>query len=931
MTEYIENLVAQNFNIFNINSSKLPIDRNGVGLGKWQLLTYEELCQNHNYSSNLWGMPMGRHSNGRYIMSLDFDCCGKKDEVTKERVGCRYTQDKFNEYLLAADTQNGMFSSSTEGNMNILIDYSNCPTLIARIESLKTCKFAIEDLEVLLGGYQAIPPSATTSKITGTITRARQFLTKEPFYVIQEETGFVYNFINELIDAKGKKTKKTNKINKKKTVEIEEVEEQLPPVEEKSQNEVTLKISLGILDLYNKEIQFYCESGAFKKDVQEHSTWIILGGMFRSIMSPDNALQFWKLATERDGSVNKNNEIVSQFRHIKILCEDPIIAINTMRKNIKKEYPTILQNWKSNQREEQKNELLKIKEQLRINKDKQREEEAKLKEQLRINKAVEKEEEAKIKEQLRINKEIEREEKTAEKNRLQQNREEKKQNKEEQEEQLIQEKEERRCKHTFVDCDNEAIDIIYGELQSKFIYANGQMYFKDGNKWINNDDGIKNLLMKYILESAIFEQNENYELRPYCQNVGTSRNIREGLIAKLSILNHDDLLYDKFHSTTKNKLCFKDGVLDFVNKSFTLWENIPQKTIYTTIIIERNYAGYFEKPDKHYINLIKNDIINNLFGEKSKLALQFFSRAIGGNIQDKNFMSYSGNRNCGKGILYGTFENAFGEYVTAFNLENMICKRESNKSSDIAKENAWLIPLQFARLAVAQETDENENGDIKQNLKISNKVMKSIMSGGDTLIGRALYKDPVKFTIDAVLAFFGNNELSINGNDSSQHHLKFNGVKQFITQEAYNDNLKYGADFVSSFAIRDETLKDKIKTDDYSNAMVFLLFENFVNKSLTVKNDIDDEEEETSVRKMIFTKYEITKNEKDRISKDILYNVIKADKKKIIAELKQIGCVGDCNCKTTVTFKDDKGNDTSKQVQAFRGLKLKVLEVEAEA
>jgi hypothetical protein len=252
--------------------------------------------------------------------------------------------------------------------------------------------------------------------------------------------------------------------------------------------------------------------------------------------------------------------------------------------------------------------------------------------------------------------------------------------------------------------------------------------------------------MKFILESEIYKQNEKNNLVPYCQNVKSSKNIREGLLSKLTILKSDDLLYDKFHTTTQNKLCFKDGVLDLVKKTFTLWDNIPvEEPVFTTVIINRNYNEYFQNPNREYIKKVCDDIFKNLFGENLNYALQFFSRAIGGNIEDKNFMSYCGNRNCGKSILYHLFYFTFGDYITSFNLENLTCKRQNNKSSDVAKENSWLIPLQFARIAISQETDENVDGDISSGLKLSNKAMKSIMSGGDIIKGRELYKGVIDF------------------------------------------------------------------------------------------------------------------------------------------------------------------------------------------
>lgn len=646
---------------------------------------------------------------------------------------------------------------------------------------------------------------------------------------------------------------------------------------------------LGTLDTHLDEIRYYIANEAFKTNVKTHLAWVALGGMLLSCLSSQNAFDCWNEATKKNGSINKIFETDGHFQHLKKLIDDPIIAINTIRKNIKKEFPSLITNWKEVCRVQQKANHDALKEQLRLSK-----------EALKADK-----------EALKADKEAEREALKAEK---------------------MAEKEAKReavelirSTHTFVDNDNDAIDLIVAEIKHLFAYTQSQMYYKDGNKWVHDDAKINTLLMKHILESCIYRCNEDALLIPYCQNVGTTRNVREGLIAKLTILRTDNSLYHKFHSSTKNKLCFADGVLDFASKTFTLWVNVPANTIYTTIIIERTYSDYFKNPDLKLVNTINEVIINNLFGDKSNHALQFFSRAIGGNIQDKNFMSYCGNRNCGKGIFYDTTKYAFAEYVVPFDLENMTCKRNSSKGSDTAKENAWLFPLQYGRLAICQETDENENDNVKNDMKISNKIMKKIMSGGDTITARALYGNAIDFTIDSTLCVFGNNDLSISGNDSSQHHIKFQGVKQFISQTEYdNQLLVMGEDFVSSLAPADPTLKDKVKTAEYCNAMVYLLYSNFVDTSLTVSAvNCDDDNKILSIREAIFTHYTVSKKEGNRVAKQDLYELLKMDKKKIIAELKQMGCVGDDKCRTIVEIVED-GVEIKKQVQAFRGLVLKV-------
>jgi hypothetical protein len=489
------------------------------------------------------------------------------------------------------------------------------------------------------------------------------------------------------------------------------------------------------------------------------------------------------------------------------------------------------------------------------------------------------------------------------------------------------EKEERRSKNVWVDNDDEAIDIILNDYKDRFIYCKKKMYFKVDNKWLNDDECIANVLLKTILEYPIYRSNEDYQLLAYTQNVGSAKQIREGLLAKISVIKNDDTLYEKFHTSTTNMLCFKDGVLNFKEKTFTEWASVPKNTIYTTIIIDRPFKSYFNNPDRIYINKIKEDIYENMYGLKTKEALTFFSRAISGNNGDKNFQSYTGNRNCGKGVLFDGQKASFGDYVIPFNLDNMLSCRENKKSSDNAKENAWLMPMEYARLGISQETEEDE-GQTKKELKVSNKVMKSIMSGGDGVEARGMRENIRHFTLDVTLCSFGNFVMKISGSDSGEQHLKYSSVKQFVTQEKYNESkMLYGEDFVSSLAIKDPNLKNKVKTDlNYINALVYLIYENYSTTSITVKNDDDEEEKQLTVRQMLFTEFTFTKNKDDKMSKELVYELIKADQSKIKFELKELDCIGDNKCRTTIPTgeKDKDGKELTKQVQAFKGMKIKV-------
>ena len=217
MTTIIKSLANENYSIFNVDSNKAPVDKCGIRMNKWIDMKCEELRKQHNYNSLLWGMKMGEHENGKCILSLDFDVCGKKNKEGV-RVGCPETQAKLEEYFKGVgDKLDGMYESSTEGNHNVLVDYSNCETIKDMVKQINSNKFCHHELEILLGGNQVIPPSATTSKITGELGNQRKYKNNNLFYVLDESNPcFVYEFVRNLMENKLKPINKM-KIIKTKT------------------------------------------------------------------------------------------------------------------------------------------------------------------------------------------------------------------------------------------------------------------------------------------------------------------------------------------------------------------------------------------------------------------------------------------------------------------------------------------------------------------------------------------------------------------------------------------------------------------------------------------------------------------------------------------------------------------------------------------
>lgn len=201
--EYIKELVSQKYSLWNVGINKAPCTQHGRGMIGWIDKTYDDLVKDHNYTSQLWGMKMGLHENGKRTLSLDFDVCGDKNEATGERMGCPNTTKMLHSLLNFNENLAGLYTSSTQGNMNVIIEYSQCPQICDLVNRLATNKFQYDSLEILLGGNQVIPPSATKCKITGSIGQPRTFVSSETFYVLAESSDcYVANFLKDLMTNK---------------------------------------------------------------------------------------------------------------------------------------------------------------------------------------------------------------------------------------------------------------------------------------------------------------------------------------------------------------------------------------------------------------------------------------------------------------------------------------------------------------------------------------------------------------------------------------------------------------------------------------------------------------------------------------------------------------------------------------------------------
>jgi hypothetical protein len=463
--------------------------------------------------------------------------------------------------------------------------------------------------------------------------------------------------------------------------------------------------------------------------------------------------------------------------------------------------------------------------------------------------------------------------------------------------------------------DDEASDIILELFKNDLIYNRKRLFLKCNHVWNNDEEYINNYLLTTIMKKKIYKKDNNDKLVTYSKNVRNAKNIREAVLAKIKIVKSVDL-YDKFHSTTKGRICYSDGVLDFIERKFYTWDEIDElnKEYYSINQIDMNFKDYFDNPNKELMDKINSDILIPLFGDKIDRALHFFSRAIAGHTEDKKFMSYLGNRDSGKGVLNALFEG-YGNYTKSLVLDNMLCSKNALSKTEASRMLYWLMDFEFVRLGISQETPKEESG-----LMINAVMWKKLCGGDDTQTARRNQdRHDTDFKCQMTPAVFGNNSLTFTENDCKEHEIEFHSIVQFKSKTFIDELKKQGVDsrILEGYKISDETLKPKCKSEEYRKAFMMIIYESYKSHKVEVEINVRDEERQQSIAEMILKEYVVTGDDKDNV---VVSSMLQgSNKKKVQLTLEKLG---------VLKKKGTKGDNRGKYV--YGGIREKTEEEKKE-
>ena len=256
-----------------------------------------------------------------------------------------------------------------------------------------------------------------------------------------------------------------------------------------------------------------------------------------------------------------------------------------------------------------------------------------------------------------------------------------------------------------------------------------------------------------------------------------------------------EIFYDenfvKNMDTNKYLLCFNNGVVDFLNKTFR--EGYPEDYITKTTRI--NYVPYNES-DENWLNTSKELIkfMDTLFPipDLNKYMWDHLASCLIGTNRNQTFNVYHGSGSNGKSLLVDLMAACLGDYKGTVPITLVTDAR-----GKIGGTSDEILKLKGVRYAVMQEPSKNA--------KLNEGIMKEL-TGGDPIQARGLYSESEVFEPQFKLVVCTNNLFDIESNDDGtwRRIRKCPFVSKFYDEgEDYQDDTEYRYP-------KDKTLNEKL-------------------------------------------------------------------------------------------------------------------------
>jgi phage/plasmid-associated DNA primase len=344
-----------------------------------------------------------------------------------------------------------------------------------------------------------------------------------------------------------------------------------------------------------------------------------------------------------------------------------------------------------------------------------------------------------------------------------------------------------------------------------------------------------------------------------------------------AIKNKDDSFKKKAISSTKGYVLFNNGY--FSMKEHTFYTDNPPHLYF----MEKIPFDYKESnPD------YEKDIENRLFTEPFETIGDYYlltlAIALAGETH-KKFLVGIGFTNTGKSLLTGALHHTIGGYFSGWDAGNLLYKQTGQDSAQACR---WMMLLQTKRIIMSNE--------LKSTGALDANLMKSLSNGGnDPITGRFHGGNETQFHLSLLPILFANDLPEIRPVDDAilKRLITISYKKTYVDKDKI-ENKEYQLKI-------DPNIEDEIKTDEFRNSFLGLMFQRYYKYSQDGKyvepEKMTEERKEiigddTDIIKSFLKDFEFSDNKDDYVPSSRITNWLKEGRKavhitKFTSELKK--------------------------------------------
>ena len=296
---------------------------------------------------------------------------------------------------------------------------------------------------------------------------------------------------------------------------------------------------------------------------------------------------------------------------------------------------------------------------------------------------------------------------------------------------------------------NDVARVLYNMYKHDFVCAsikNRTWYEFRKHRWIASDSAFtlrmrmseevwkeyvaaaRDLSSRAIESNNTEEQERLHDIAQKLHGVATklkTTSFKDNVMKECAELFYIEKFEERLDSR-ENLIGFDNGVFDLDTMEFR--EGRPEDYVsYTTTC---DYVEY--DPTCMQLMAVKQ-FLSQILPKASvrEYVLKLFATFLHGSVKEQKFNIWTGSGSNGKSICITLFEKAFGDYCCKFPITLLTQKRAASNAA-----TSELARAKGKRFASLQEPSEGEH--------INCGLMKEL-SGGDKIMARSLFKEPIEF------------------------------------------------------------------------------------------------------------------------------------------------------------------------------------------